>query len=81
MPDVSCNQTVSHSFSPVGRKRGAYSAGLEPYLDMEMRLGEGSGAALAMPIIEAACAIYNNMGELAASNIVLPGNTTSDLNS
>ncbi|MDB8085243.1 hypothetical protein, partial [Shigella boydii] len=25
--------------------------------------------------------IYNNMGELAASNIVLPGNTTSDLNS
>ncbi|MCC4738801.1 hypothetical protein ACEOCV_23460, partial [Escherichia coli] len=23
----------------------------------------------------------NNMGELAASNIVLPGNTTSDLNS
>ncbi len=55
--------------------------GLEPYLNMEMRLGEGSGAALAMPIIEAACAIYNNMGELAASNIVLPGNTTSDLNS
>ncbi len=57
------------------------NAGLEPYLNMEMRLGEGSGAALAMPIIEAACAIYNNMGELAASNIVLPGNTTSDLNS
>ncbi|MFO6426750.1 nicotinate-nucleotide--dimethylbenzimidazole phosphoribosyltransferase [Escherichia coli] len=26
--------------------------GLEPYLNMEMRLGEGSGAALAMPIIE-----------------------------
>lgn len=66
------------------QKKGAYSAvalGLEPYLNMEMRLGEGSGAALAMPIIEAACAIYNNMGELAASNIVLPGNTTSDLNS
>ncbi len=85
LPDVSCNQTVSHSFSPVGRKRGRVLRcriwGLEPYLNMEMRLGEGSGAALAMPIIEAACAIYNNMGELAASNIVLPGNTTSDLNS
>lgn len=84
LPDVSCNQTVSHSFSLVGRKRRAYSAlalGLEPYLNMDMRLGEGSGAALAMPIIEAACAIYNNMGELAASNIVLTGNTTSDLNS
>ncbi len=22
LPDVSCNQTVSHSFSPVGRKKG-----------------------------------------------------------
>ncbi|MDI5754579.1 nicotinate-nucleotide--dimethylbenzimidazole phosphoribosyltransferase, partial [Salmonella enterica subsp. enterica serovar Montevideo] len=43
---------------------------LEPYLHMAMRLGEGSGAALAMPIVEAACAMFHNMGELAASNIV-----------
>ncbi len=44
LPDVSCDQTVSHSFSPVGRKRRAYALshlGLEPYLNMEMRLGEG----------------------------------------
>ena len=46
--------------------------GLEPYLNMGMRLGEGSGAALAMPIVEAACAMYHRMGMLAASNIVLP---------
>ena len=39
---------------------------------MEMRLGEGSGAALAMPLVDAACAIYNQMGTLAGSNIVLP---------
>jgi hypothetical protein len=26
---------------------------------MGMRLGEGSGAALAMPIVEAACAMYH----------------------
>ncbi len=41
-----------YSFSPVGRKRGAYSAvafGAEPFLNMDMRLGEGSGAALAIP--------------------------------
>ncbi len=29
--------------------------GLRPILDFDMRLGEGTGAALAMPIIEAAC--------------------------
>ena len=79
--DVRDNLTPSHLSAEKGARIALSHLGLEPYLDMEMRLGEGSGAALAMPIIEAACAIYNNMGELAASNIVLPGNTTSDLNS
>ncbi|CNH28893.1 nicotinate-nucleotide--dimethylbenzimidazole phosphoribosyltransferase [Yersinia kristensenii] len=45
---------------------------LEPYLQMDMRLGEGSGAALAMHLVDAACAMYNNMGSLAESNIELP---------
>ncbi|MGC6744800.1 nicotinate-nucleotide--dimethylbenzimidazole phosphoribosyltransferase [Escherichia coli] len=85
LPDVSCDQNRISFLLTLSAEKGARIAlshlGLEPYLNMEMRLGEGSGAALAMPIIEAACAIYNNMGELAASNIVLPGNTTSDLNS
>jgi len=40
---------------------------------MDMRLGEGSGAALAMHLVDAACAVYDNMGTLAGSNIVLPG--------
>jgi nicotinate-nucleotide--dimethylbenzimidazole phosphoribosyltransferase len=35
--------------------------GLEPLLDLEMRLGEGSGAALAMSIVEAACKILAEM--------------------
>ncbi len=71
----------SHLLAEKGARIALSHLGLEPFLNMDMRLGEGSGAALAMPIIEAACAIYNNMGELAASKIVLPGNTTSDLNS
>lgn len=35
--------------------------GMEPMLDMDMRLGEGTGCALAFHIISAACAIMNNM--------------------
>ena len=80
-PAIKPYLTPSHLSAEKGARIALSHLGLEPYLNMEMRLGEGSGAALAMPIIEAACAIYNNMGELAASNIVLPGNTTSDLNS
>jgi nicotinate-nucleotide--dimethylbenzimidazole phosphoribosyltransferase len=36
--------------------------GLEPFLDLDMRLGEGTGCALAFPVISAACTIMNDMG-------------------
>jgi len=39
--------------------------GLIPFLEMEMRLGEGSGCALAFPIIDAACVMMNDMGTFA----------------
>ena len=62
----------SHLSAEKGARIALAALGLEPYLSMEMRLGEGSGAALAMPLVDAACAIYNQMGTLAGSNIVLP---------
>ncbi|WP_260513780.1 nicotinate-nucleotide--dimethylbenzimidazole phosphoribosyltransferase [Serratia fonticola] len=49
---------------------------LAPYLHLDMRLGEGSGAAIAMHIVDAACVMFNQMGSLADSNIVIPGNAT-----
>ena len=39
--------------------------GLKPFLEMEMRLGEGSGCALALPIIDGACVMMNDMGTFA----------------
>ena len=39
--------------------------GQKPFLDMGMRLGEGSGCALAFPIISATCAMMNDMGTFA----------------
>ncbi|HKS34166.1 MAG TPA: nicotinate-nucleotide--dimethylbenzimidazole phosphoribosyltransferase [Enterobacteriaceae bacterium] len=62
----------SHLSAEKGARIALASLDLEPYLNMEMRLGEGSGAALAMQLVDAACAIYNEMGTLAESNIVLP---------
>ncbi|GAB4470359.1 MAG: nicotinate-nucleotide--dimethylbenzimidazole phosphoribosyltransferase [Anaerolineales bacterium] len=35
--------------------------GLEPVFDLEMRLGEGTGAALAMSVVEAACKLLAEM--------------------
>ena len=62
----------SHQSAEKGAQIALQALGLEPYLQMGMRLGEGSGAALAMHIVDAACAMSNQMGTLADSNIVLP---------
>ena len=41
----------------------------EPLLDMHMRLGEGSGAALAYPLLQSACAIMNEMASFSDAGI------------
>ena len=38
--------------------------GLVPYLDLQMRLGEGTGAALMLPLIDSATAVLRNMATL-----------------
>jgi nicotinate-nucleotide--dimethylbenzimidazole phosphoribosyltransferase len=43
--------------------------GLEPLLDLGMWLGEGSGAAIAMFIVQCACTHYNNMRTLAEAGV------------
>jgi nicotinate-nucleotide--dimethylbenzimidazole phosphoribosyltransferase len=43
--------------------------GLEPLLDLRLRLGEASGALLALPLIEAAGALYNEMGTFEESRV------------
>ncbi len=50
--------------------RGALSAlGLEPLFDLGMRLGEGTGAALAIPIVEAAAATLSEMATFAEAGV------------
>jgi nicotinate-nucleotide--dimethylbenzimidazole phosphoribosyltransferase len=42
---------------------------VEPILDLKMRLGEGTGAVLAMTIIEAAVKIYNEMATFGSAGV------------
>ena len=43
--------------------------GLDPILTLEMRLGEGTGAVLAMPIIESALRLYTDMATFASAGV------------
>ena len=43
--------------------------GLKPILSLNMRLGEGTGAVLAMPIIESAMRLYHEMATFASAGV------------
>ncbi len=41
----------------------------QPLLDLGMRLGEGSGAAVAVPLLRLACALHNNMATFTEAQV------------
>jgi nicotinate-nucleotide--dimethylbenzimidazole phosphoribosyltransferase len=56
------------SAEPAHRKLLAH-LGLKPLLDLDMRLGEASGAALAAGIVKAAAATHNGMATFASAGV------------
>ena len=57
-----------HSAEP-GHARMLEHLNAEPLLDLNMRLGEGSGAALAVEVLRAACALHNEMATFADAGV------------
>ena len=52
---------LSHASAEPGHARAVAGMGLTPLLDLGMRLGEGTGAALALTLLRAGAAVFNDM--------------------
>lgn len=59
----------SHRSAEPGHTVVLEALGLEPVLDLDMRLGEGTGAALAIGIIGAACSVMSGMATFAEAGV------------
>lgn len=60
-PKVKSYLFASHYSLEKGASLASTLLGLEPFLDLNMRLGEGSGAILAFPFLKAACDMNRHM--------------------
>lgn len=59
-----------------GSAEGGHALMLEslrarPLLDLGLRLGEGTGAVLALPLLRAACAFYNDMASFESAGVTV----------
>lgn len=59
----------AHCSHESGHARWLQRLGVSPLLDLELRLGEGSGAALAWPLLESACRVLVEMASFDAAGV------------
>ncbi len=64
---------LAHGSVEIGHQKMAEILGRKPLLDLELRLGEGSGAVLAMPLLDSASAIMNNMATFESASVTTKG--------
>ncbi len=65
---------AAHMSQEIGHKSILEKIGLRPIMDLDMRLGEGTGAALAMLVIEAGLKIYKEMATFAEAAVAEKNN-------
>lgn len=63
---------AGHVSGEPGHRRLLEAIGQTPLLDLAMKLGEGSGAALALGIVRAALACHNGMATFAEAGVTTP---------
>jgi nicotinate-nucleotide--dimethylbenzimidazole phosphoribosyltransferase len=68
-PPVTESMVAAHLSPEPGHRLVLEELGLRPLLDLGMRLGEGTGAALALPIVRSALAVLRDMATFAEAGV------------
>ncbi|MEM6412493.1 MAG: nicotinate-nucleotide--dimethylbenzimidazole phosphoribosyltransferase [Pseudomonadota bacterium] len=71
-PSCRASLIFAHRSAEVGHGIVLDALGAEPLLDLDMRLGEGTGALLAFPLVKAAASILRDMASFESANISGP---------
>jgi nicotinate-nucleotide--dimethylbenzimidazole phosphoribosyltransferase len=72
-PSVVDYMVAGHLSPEPGHRLGLDALGLEPLLDLDLRLGEGTGAALALPLLRAALALLAEMATFEDAGVTDAG--------
>jgi nicotinate-nucleotide--dimethylbenzimidazole phosphoribosyltransferase len=67
--DVSAWFFYGHNSAEPGHRLVMEALGARPLLHLGMRLGEGSGAAVAVPLLRMACALHDQMATFAEAGV------------
>jgi nicotinate-nucleotide--dimethylbenzimidazole phosphoribosyltransferase len=68
-PQVADYLIAGHLSTEPGALRALDALGLQPLLDLGMRLGEGSGAVLALPVVAAAARVLRDMATFDSAGV------------
>jgi nicotinate-nucleotide--dimethylbenzimidazole phosphoribosyltransferase len=77
VPDVIGYLIAGHRSSEPGSAAALEHLGLAPLLDLDLRLGEGSGAMLAVPAVQAAAKILREMSTFDSAGVTDKGDPRS----
>jgi nicotinate-nucleotide--dimethylbenzimidazole phosphoribosyltransferase len=69
-PSVVDTCLAGHRSAEPGHAHALQALGLRPLVDLDLRLGEGTGAVLAVPLVQAAAAALRDMATFDAAGVV-----------
>lgn len=68
-PEVTAYLIAGHLSTEPGARRALEALGLRPLLNLDLRLGEGSGAVLALPVVQAAARVLRDVATFGSAGV------------